>query len=190
MSESRLLEENGRRHFMTKRFDRRSSGEKVHMQSLGAMMHYDYNMPGVNSYEQAILTMRKLIMPIGAVEEQYRRAIFNVLARSQDDHVKNIAYLMNKSGDWSLSPAFDVTYAYNPDGPWTNKHQMSLNGKREGFEDADYAAFATSTGLKRGRDKVILEEVRSAISKWPVFAEQAGVKQRFREQIASLHRVQ
>lgn len=190
MSESRLLEENGRRHFMTKRFDRRAGGEKIHMQSLGALMHYDYNMPGANSYEQAILTMRTLDLPMDSIEEQYRRAIFNVLARNQDDHVKNIAFLMNKSGNWSLSPAFDMTYAYNPDGPWTDKHQMSLNGKRDGFEVSDYSAFANTAGLKRGRDKSILEEVHAAISMWPEFAERAGVKQKFRQQIASLHRVE
>jgi len=190
MSESRLLEENGRRHFMTKRFDRQASGEKIHMQSLAALMHYDYNAPGTNSYEQAILTMRTLGLPMDAIEEQFRRAAFNILARNQDDHVKNIAFLMNKSGKWSLSPAFDMTYAYNPDGPWTDKHQMSLNGKRDGFGAADYAAFAATAGLKRGWGKAILEEVRAAVSRWPEFAEQAGVKQTFRQQIASLHRVE
>jgi serine/threonine-protein kinase HipA len=190
MSESRLLEENGRRHFMTRRFDRRTGGEKIHMQSLGAMMHYDYNMAGANSYEQAILTMRILGLPMDAIEEQYRRALFNILARNQDDHVKNIAFLMNKTGNWSLSPAFDVTYAYNPGGPWTDKHQMSLNGKRDGFEESDYAAFAGNAGLKRGRYKSILEQTRAAISMWPEFAERAGVKKKFRQQIASLHRVE
>jgi serine/threonine-protein kinase HipA len=142
---------------MMKRFDRQAGGEKIHMQSLGAMMHYDYNASGANSYEQAILAMRMLGLPMGAIEEQYRRAVFNILARNQDDHVKNIAFLMNKSGKWSLAPAFDVTYAYNPDGPWTDKHQMSLNAKRDGFEVSDYAAFANTAGLKRGRDKAILE---------------------------------
>ena len=190
MSECRLLEENGRRHFMTKRFDRRAGGEKIHMQSLAAMMHYDYNMPGANSYEQAILAMRTLSLSMTEIEEQYRRSIFNILARNQDDHVKNIAFLMNKSGKWSLSPAFDMTYAYNPDGPWTDKHQMSFNGKRDGFEASDYAAFSKTAGLKRGRDKTILNEVREAVSRWPEFAERAGVQQKFREQIASLHRVE
>jgi serine/threonine-protein kinase HipA len=190
MSECRLLEENGRRHFMTKRFDRRADGEKMHMQSLAAMMHYDFNMPGANSYEQAILTMRTLKLSMAEIEEQYRRAIFNILARNQDDHVKNIAFLMNKSGAWSLSPAFDVSYAYNPEGAWTNQHQMSLNGKRDGFETGDYSSFAKTVGLKRGRDKIILEEVRTAVSQWPKFAEQAEVKRALLEQIALLHRVE
>lgn len=190
MSECRLLEENGRRHFMTRRFDRSADGRKIHMQSLAALMHYDYNTPGANSYEQAIMAMRRLDLAMGEIEEQYRRALFNILARKQDDHVKNIAFLMNRSGDWSLSPAFDVSYAYNPDGPWTSRHQMSLNGKRDGFEPADYTAFAKTAGLKRGRDRAILEEVQAAVARWPEFAEEAGVEARFRGQIASLHRVE
>jgi len=190
MNECRLLEENGRRHFMTRRFDRTAAGEKIHMQSLAALMHYDYNMPGANSYEQAIMAMRQLRLPMAQIEEQYRRAIFNVLARNQDDHVKNIAFLMDKAGNWTLSPAFDVAYAYNPDGPWTSQHQMSLNGKRDGFVEEDFHAFAKTAGLKRGRDKVILGEVRDAVSRWSEFADQAGVAKRFREQIASLHRIE
>jgi serine/threonine-protein kinase HipA len=190
MNECRLLEENGRRHFMTRRFDRRPDGGKIHMQSLAALMHYDYNTPGANSYEQAIMAMRRLDLTMGEIEEQYRRALFNILARNQDDHVKNIAFLMDRSGKWSLSPAFDVSYAYNPDGPWTSRHQMSLNGKRDGFEPADYTSFAKAAGLKRGRDKAILEEVRAAVARWPEFADKAGVKAHFRAQIASLHRVE
>jgi len=190
VSQCRLLEENGRRHFMTRRFDRSDTGEKIHMQSLAALMHYDYNMPGAHSYEQAVLAMRRLHLPMEQIEEQYRRAIFNILARNQDDHVKNIAFLMDKAGEWSLSPAFDVAYAYNPTGPWTSKHQMSLNGKRDDFEPADFAAFAKTAGLKRGRDKVIVDEVRAAVARWPTFAEEAGVESRFRKQIASLHRIE
>jgi serine/threonine-protein kinase HipA len=174
---------------MTRRFDRLAGGEKVHMQSLAALMHYDYNMPGAYSYEQAIQAMRQLDLSTEEVEEQYRRALFNVLARNQDDHVKNIAFLMGKSGRWSLSPAFDVAYAYNPSGPWTSKHQMSLNGKRDDFEASDFSAFARIAGLQRGRAKTILEEVRAAVSRWPEFADQAAVEPRFRAQIASLHRV-
>jgi serine/threonine-protein kinase HipA len=189
MSECRLLEEGGRRHFMTKRFDRLAGGEKVHMQSLAALMHYDYNMPGAYSYEQAIQAMRQLDLTTEEVEEQYRRALFNVIARNQDDHVKNIAFLMDKSGQWSLSPAFDVAYAYNPSGPWTSKHQMSLNGKRDDFEASDFSAFARIAGLQRGRAKTILEEVRAAVNRWPEFADQAAVEPRFQAQIASLHRI-
>lgn len=190
MTQCRLLEEGGRRHFMTKRFDRTDAGGKLHMQSLAAMMHYDYNMPGANSYEQAVMAMRQLRLPMAEIEEQYRRAVFNILARNQDDHVKNIAFLMTKDGRWSLSPAFDLAYAYNPDGPWTSRHQMSLNGKRDGFLEEDFFAFAKTAGLKRGRDKAIVAEVHEALRRWPDFADEAGVARKFREQIAALHRVQ
>lgn len=190
MSPCRLLEEGGRRHIMTKRFDRTATGEKIHMQSLAALMHYDYNIPGANSYEQAIMAMRQLDLPMAQIEEQYRRALFNILARNQDDHVKNIAYLMDKAGTWSLSPAFDVAYAYNPDGPWTSQHQMSLNGKRDDFALEDFLDFAKTAGLKRGRGKTILSEVRDAVRRWPSFADQAGIPEKFRQQIAQLHRVE
>ncbi|HXR94314.1 MAG TPA: HipA domain-containing protein [Rhizomicrobium sp.] len=190
MNESRLLEEHGRRHFMTRRFDRGPGGEKIHMQSLAALMHYDYNQPGAYSYEQAIQAMRALRLPMAQIEELYRRAVFNILGRNQDDHVKNIAFLMDRSGQWSLSPAYDIAYAYNPDGPWTSRHQMSFNGKRDGFIPSDFTDFAKYAGLKRGRGKAILDEVRDAISRWPTFAQEAEVDPRFREQIARRHRVE
>lgn len=189
MTKCHLLEENGRRHFMTKRFDRLSTGGKLHMQSLAALMHYDFNDANAYSYEQAILTIRKLGLPMATVEEMFRRAVFNVVARNQDDHVKNIAFLMDKTGAWSLSPAFDITYAYNASGGWTNRHQMSLNGKRDDFTMADFKSFATTAGLKRGRYKIIVEEVRGAVSRWPKFAEQAGVADSYRDQISSTHRL-
>ena len=116
MSESRLLEENGRRHFMTRRFDRLAGGKKLHMQSLGAMAHLDFNQAGAHAYEQAMLVIHQLDMPDENAEEQFRRMLFNIVARNQDDHVKNIAFLMDKQGRWSLSPAFDVTYSHNPAG--------------------------------------------------------------------------
>ena len=133
ISECRLFKENGRSHFMTRRFDRLAGGEKLHMQSLGAMAHYDFNMAGAYSYEQALLAMRQLQLPMQAIEQQFRRMAFNIVARNQDDHVKNIAFLMDKSGEWSLSPAFDMTYSFNPAGTWTASHQMTLNGKRDRF---------------------------------------------------------
>ncbi|MCB1968611.1 MAG: type II toxin-antitoxin system HipA family toxin, partial [Candidatus Accumulibacter sp.] len=116
MTDCRLLEENGRRHFMTRRFDRLAGGEKLHMQSLCALAHLDFNQPGAHGYEQALLTIRQLQLPMAALEEQFRRMAFNIVARNQDDHVKNIAFLMDKQGRWSLAPAFDVTYSYNPSG--------------------------------------------------------------------------
>jgi len=127
MSECRLLEESGRRHFMSRRFDRLEGGEKLHMQSLCALAHFDFNHAGAYSYEQALLAMRQLNLPLEAVEEQFRRMTFNIIARNQDDHVKNIAFLMDKAGRWSLAPAFDITYSYNPTGSWTATHQMTMN---------------------------------------------------------------
>ena len=183
MSECRLLEEGGRRHFMTRRFDRLDGGEKLHMQSLCALAHFDFNSAGAYSYEQALLTIRQLNLPMATVEEQFRRMAFNIIARNQDDHVKNIAFLMDKAGQWSLAPAFDVIYSHNPDGDWTATHQMTMNGKRDGFTLADFRAFAKNAMMKRGRAESIVEEVLAAVSKWPDFAEQAQVANNWRKQI-------
>jgi serine/threonine-protein kinase HipA len=175
MTECRLLEENGRRHFMTQRFDRLEGGEKLHMQSLGAMAHFDFNEAGAHSYEQAFLAMRRLGLPMESVEEQFRRMVFSVIARNQDDHVKNIAFLMDKTGRWSLAPAFDVTYSYNPSGSWTATHQMTINGRRDEFTMADFRECAKNALLKRGRAEAIVEEVRAAAVRWREFAGQAKV---------------
>ncbi len=183
MSECRLLSEHGRRHFMTRRFDRLDGGEKLHMQSLGALAHFDFNSPGSYAYEQALLIIRQLGLSAGAVEEQFRRMAFNIIARNQDDHVKNIAFLMDKAGNWSLSPAFDVSYSYNPTGRWTASHQMTMNGKRDEFTMADFRACARSASMKRGRAESIVDEVRAAVAKWPNYAHTAEVMDTWREQI-------
>ena len=183
MSESRLLEENGRRHFMTRRFDRLAGGEKLHMQSLCALAHFDFNNPGAYSYEQALLVIRQLNLPMATIEQQFRRMAFNIIARNQDDHVKNIAFLMDKAGQWSLAPAFDMTYSYNPNGTWTARHQMSMNGKRDGFMMTDFRACAKNASMKRGRAETIIDEVRTAVAKWPRYAEQAKVMNSWYEQI-------
>ena len=190
MAECRLLEENGRRHFMAKRFDRTDSGDKIHMQTLGALAHFDYNMPGVHSYEQAFLVGRQLGLPMADTEELFRRLVFNVVARNQDDHAKNIAFLMDRKGSWRLSPAYDVTYAYNPSGLFTSRHQMTLNGKRDGFTRDDLHAAADAASLKRGRWKEILHDVLSAVRSWPTFAEKAGLDETIVRSIASTHRLQ
>jgi serine/threonine-protein kinase HipA len=189
MSECRLMEENGRRHFMTRRFDRLPGGAKLHMQSLGALAHFDFNQAGAYAYEQALLTIRQLKLPMAAVEEQFRRIVFNIVARNQDDHVKNIAFLMNKQGEWSLAPAFDVTYSYNPSGLWTATHQMTLNGKREGFTQEDFALCAKSAVMKRGRAEAIIAEVQAAVRRWSEFAEEARVDRDWVERIAQNHRL-
>jgi serine/threonine-protein kinase HipA len=190
MSECRLLEENGRRHFMTRRFDRLAGGEKLHMQSLGALAHFDFNQAGAYAYEQALLTIRQLKLPMAAVEEQFRRMAFNIVARNQDDHVKNIAFLMNKLGEWSLAPAFDVTYSYNPSGSWTATHQMTLNGKRDGFTRADFEACAKAALMKRGRAATIVGEVQAAVARWPEFAATAKLSDEWQDKIQKIHRLE
>lgn len=189
MTECRLLEENGRRHFMTRRFDRLAGGEKLHMQSLAALAHFDFNQAGAHAYEQALLTIRQLKLPMAAVEEQFRRMVFNIVARNQDDHVKNIAFLMDKQGEWSLSPAFDVTYSYNSSGTWTDRHQMTLNGKRDDFCLKDFVLCGERAFLKRGRAEQILNEVISTVEQWPDFAEQTGVPADWTTQIQNHHRL-
>jgi len=183
MSECRLFQENGRSHFMTRRFDRLASGEKLHMQSLCALAHYDFNMAGAHSYEQALLVIRQLQLPMQAIEQLFRRMAFNIVARNQDDHVKNIAFLMNKAGEWSLAPAFDMTYSFNPSGAWTASHQMTMNGKRDNFTLEDFNACAKTASMKRGRAAKILAEVQATVSKWKTFAEEAGVPDGVREKI-------
>jgi serine/threonine-protein kinase HipA len=189
MSECRLLEEGGRRHFMTRRFDRESDGSKLHMQSLAALAHLDFNSARTSGYEQAFAVMKQLELPMRSIEQQFRRLLFNVVARNQDDHVKNIAFLMDKSGVWSLSPAFDVTYAYNPAGLWTARHQMTINGKSDDFTLADFKACAQVAGLKRGRHEEMLDEVTAAVESWPRYALAAGVSEKQRELIAATHRL-
>lgn len=189
MSECRLLEENGRRHFMTRRFDRLAGGEKLHLQSLCALAHFDFNQAGAYGYEQALLAIRRLQLPMSAVEEQFRRMVFNLVARNQDDHVKNIAFLMNPLGEWSLAPAFDVTYSDHPAGAWTGTHQMTLNGKRDGFTREDFVQCARSALMKRGRAATILEEVQATVERWPEFAAEAGVPDGWRDKIQKTHRL-
>jgi serine/threonine-protein kinase HipA len=176
MSECRLHHEGGRSHFMTRRFDRDERGRKVHMQSLGAMQHFDFNDPASYSYEQAIMTIRDLGLGMDVVEQQYKRAVFNVVARNQDDHVKNISFLMDRSGTWRLSPAYDVAYSYNPSGSWTRDHQMSLAGKRNDFTHGDLMVFASNVGLKSNRANQAIEEIVGAVAQWHEFAERAGVE--------------
>jgi serine/threonine-protein kinase HipA len=183
ISECRLFEENGRRHFMTRRFDRLAGGEKLHMQSLCALAHYDFNMAGAYGYEQALLVMRQLGLPMRSIEEQFRRMVFNIVARNQDDHVKNIAFLMDKSGQWSLSPAFDMTYSFNPSGAWTASHQMTLNGKRDDFTLDDFNACARAASMKRGRAAAIVGEVQDVVSRWKDYAGAAGVPDSWQEKI-------
>lgn len=159
------------------------------MQSLGALGHYDYNQPGAYAYEQAFLVIRKLGLGMAAVEQQFRRMAFNVVARNQDDHVKNIAFLMDPSGRWALSPAFDVTFAWEPGNRWLNSHQMTVNGKRDGFTVKDVREIGAVAGMKRGRPEAILGEVREAVARWQEFADAAQVDADTAERMSAAHRV-
>lgn len=189
MSPCRLFEENGRRHFMTRRFDRPDGNAKLHMQSLAALRHFDFNDPRSYSYEQALMTIRMLGLPMSALEQQFRRMAFNLIARNQDDHVKNIAFLMDRGGNWGLSPAFDVTHNHNPDGDWTLRHQMAVNGKRDGFEIEDLLRCADGVSMQRARAMAILEEVGAAVADWREFAAVAGVPEERAEEIGAEHRL-
>lgn len=175
MARSRLHEEGGRAHFMTQRFDRTADGKKLHMQSLCAMRHFDFNLARAYSYEQAVETIRMLGLGRDAIRQQVRRAFLNIFIRNQDDHTKNIAFLMDGRGQWSLSPAFDVVYAYNPDGAWTSQHQMSLSSKTDGFDLDDLLAFGKFADMKTIETKAIIREIETAISKWSECADRAGL---------------
>ncbi|MCZ6594512.1 MAG: HipA domain-containing protein, partial [Bacteroidetes bacterium] len=187
MTECRLFEENGRAHFMTRRFDRLKNGGKQHMQTLSAMAHFDFYDPGAYSYEQAFQVMRELRLPYKDAEQQFRRMVFNIVARNQDDHTKNISFLMNKSGEWRLSPAYDVIYSYNPSGRWTSMHQMSINGKRDDFTRDDLNAVGREMNIKSSNR--IIDEVIEAVSIWPGFAKNAGVQNSQVEAIRRVHRL-
>ena len=188
MMPCRLHEENGRAHFMTRRFDRTPEGRKLHMQSLGSLMHYDFNQPAAYSYEQAIQACRRLDLPMADREQQFRRTVFNVLARNQDDHVKNIAFLMNRQGEWRLSPAYDITYAWNPGGDWTSRHQMSINGKRDDFDTDDLIALAAIAGIKKRKAVTIKQEIEDVLAQWPTFADNAGIAAELQVQIQQAFR--
>lgn len=185
MTESRLLEENGRAHFLTKRFDR-NGNKKLHLQSLCGLAHYDFNQAGMYSYEQAFTVMRQIRLTQAEITQQYTRMVFNVIARNQDDHTKNIAFLMNEKGDWSLSPAFDMTYSHDPKSKWVDQHQMSVNGKRRGFKREDLIAVGKSQGIKNYES--IIESVSKIVSKWEHYAKAAGVKDSRITEIADSHR--
>jgi serine/threonine-protein kinase HipA len=130
---------------------------------------------GAYSYEQAFQVARRLGLPQADLTEMFRRAVFNILSRNQDDHTKNIAFLMDRRGAWRLAPAYDLIYAYNPSGAWTSRHQMTLNGKRDAFETADLLAAANHADLRPPKAKAILREVHAAVADWENFAKTGAV---------------
>ena len=186
MSECRLFEENGRSHFMTKRFDRKGAkGEKLHMQSLCAMAHMDFNSPRVYSYEDAFNVMQQLKLPYADFIQLYKRMVFNEYARNYDDHTKNIAFLMDKRGVWRLSPAYDMTFSYSKKSIWVNAHQMLINGKADGITEEDLLKTAKNAKINPSKAKEYINQVKNAILKWDAFAKEAGVSEAKANQIKS-----
>jgi len=160
------------------------------MQSLCAMAHYDFNQAGAYGYEQVLQVIRRLGLPMAAIEEQFRRMVFNILARNQDDHVKNIAFLMDRSGNWSLSPAFDMTYSHQSGGKWTSSHQMTMNGKRSEFSPEDFKACAKNASMKRGRAETIVNEVRNVVARWRDYADESRVNPEQQDKIQAALRLE
>ncbi|MGP4954014.1 type II toxin-antitoxin system HipA family toxin [Pseudomonas helleri] len=187
MTECRLLQEGSRSHFMTKRFDRMEDGDKLHVQTLCAMDQADYNAPGSYSYESALMVCRDLELSRLEQIELYRRMVFNVLARNQDDHTRNIAFMVWRDGIWKLTPAYDVCWSYNPNGDWTAKHQMTLNGKRDDFVLDDLLRVATH--IANFNPRTVIKKVASAVSRWKTFATKAQVPDALIDQIAASHRL-
>lgn len=186
MTDCRLHVDNaGRAHFMTRRFDRTTDGEKLHAQTLAGLAHLDYNQTGAHSYEDALMVTLR-ICGAADVARLYRRMIFNVIARNQDDHTKNISFVMDRSGRWRLSPAYDVTWAYNPTGSWTSRHQMTAAGKRDGFTQGDILTIGKQFGVRHPHD--VLDEVVAAVSRWQEYAAIAEVGAEYRTRIATTHR--
>ncbi len=175
MMPCRLLDDGKNHHFMTKRFDRTAEGKKLHMQSLAAIGHFDFNAAGSTSYEQCFTIMNALGLGHNEKIDMFRRMVFNVAACNCDDHVKNISFLMDKSGKWSLAPAYDVSFAYNPDGQWTSSHQMTINGKRKKIVASDFETCARIAGLKKKEVKDSIDEVCSSVSHWKSFAQTADL---------------
>jgi len=182
MTECRLLEESGRAHFMTKRFDRGAGNQKIHLQSFCAMQHYDFNEVNLYSYEQLFETMRVLGLPYPQAEQLYRRMVFNVMSRNCDDHTKNFAFIMDKSGNWKLSPAYDVCHAYRPGSDWVSQHALSINGKRKDITRNDLLVVAKAMNVKKADN--IVTQVSEVVNNWPVYAAKANLEQPLKEAIA------
>lgn len=185
MNECRLYNSEGGHHFMTKRFDR-VNGKKLHMQSLGALTHISYQEPGVCGYELAAMYMKELGISYKEIEQFYRRMVFNCLAVNQDDHVKNISFLMDRAGKWMLSPAYDITFSYNPANKWLCAHQMTVNGKTKEIGLTDLLEAGSKMEIKERRCKDIISAVGTAVSDFATFAEQAGIKEKTTEYINSI----
>ena len=185
MTKSRLLEENGRAHFMTKRFDREGESTKHHIQTLCAINHIDYKKKSTNSYEQLLMTLHELALPHDAYVEAFRRMIFNIMGRNCDDHSKNFSFILKEGSNWELAPAYDITFAHNPKSEWTTQHLMSVNGKYKNFTAEDIIKVADRFGV--GEAKQLISQVGNAIKLWPTFAKKAGLNKEEIRRIQDLH---
>lgn len=185
MMESRLMEENGRAHFMTKRFDREGGAEKHHIQTFCAMQHYDFSQITSFSYEQLFQTMRMLRLPYPQAEQLFRRMAFNVIARNCDDHTKNFAFLLKKEANWELAPAYDICFAYRPDSDWVSQHNLSINGKRKDITKDDLLRVAKNMNIKKAN--TIIEQISATVTNWYEYAEQANVADNLKEKIGGFH---
>jgi len=181
MMECRLLEEKGRAHFMTKRFDREAGKGKLHVQTFCAIAHYDFNEVLSFSYEQLFETMRTMLLPYPEAEQLFRRMVFNVMGRNCDDHTKNFAFLMDKKGKWTLAPAYDVCYAFRPGSTWVSQQALSVNSKRKDISREDLIEVAKKVNIKKPIQ--IIDQVRDAIAQWETYAKQTDVEQNLMEAI-------
>jgi serine/threonine-protein kinase HipA len=182
MTECRLLEEHGRAHFMTRRFDRVPDQRKIHVQTFCAIQHFDFNNVGSYSYEQLFQTMRSLRLDYPQAEQMYRRMVFNVLARNCDDHTKNFAFTMDQSGKWVLAPAYDICHAYRPDSLWVSQQSLSVNGKRQGIDRNDLLQVAKQINVKKPDE--IIRQIEDVLKSWPKYAHQCDVKTDMQKAIA------
>jgi serine/threonine-protein kinase HipA len=183
MMPSRLLEENGRAHFMTKRFDREDGSTKHHIQTFCAMKHFDYNLVTSFSYEQLFQTLRELKLPYPDAEQLFRRMVFNVVARNCDDHTKNFAFRLKKGGKWELAPAYDICHAYQPKHQWVSQHALSINGKRTNITKDDLLSVGKSIKNKKAAETI--EEISHTVSRWKTYADEVKVSPRLRDEIAA-----
>lgn len=181
MTECQLLEENGRAHFMTRRFDRLDGKDKLHVQSFCAMQHYDFNEVNLYSYEQLFETMRMLGLPYPQADQLYRRMVFNVLARNCDDHTKNFMFIMDKTGKWGISPAYDVCHAYRPNSEWVSQHALSINGKRNNINKADLLEVAKQMNVKKA--EAIIKQIAEVVINWDNYADKVQVDKKLKQAI-------
>ncbi len=182
MMPCRLLEENERAHFMTKRFDREGGSTKHHIQTFSALKHFDYNLVMSFSYEQLFQTMRELKLPYPDAEQMFRRMAFNVAARNCDDHTKNFSFRLKQAAKWELAPAYDVCHAYQPNHQWVSQHALSINGKRTNITKEDLLTIGNAVSVKKAAD--IIDEVNAVVAQWKQYADEVAVSPGLRDQIA------